>query len=110
MTKSNRSTGGPGMSTYPSILLTMFFVLQSFDVYITLACGGLRIEANPVVVHLWQTGGIAVLLLLKVAVGGLICIAWGIYDMMAVCKWPLSIVVVVGSAIPIGWNTGGLTW
>lgn len=65
------------------VLLVIYSILQALDVWTTLANGGLVVEGNPIVVYLWTAGGIVVPLALKVVVGGLLCIVWGLYDM-----WP----------------------
>lgn len=100
-----------GQLSYPSVLLVIFYILQAADILITLNCGGLAVEVNPVVVYLWYAGGPIVPILAKVATSGLVCISWGIYDeWLKFSNWPLSLIVVIGSAIPVGWNIGGLIW
>lgn len=91
------------------IVLIIFALLQALDVYTTLGCGGLAVEANPIVVYLWQTGGIMTALLAKIAAAGVICIVWGIYGLLELKYFRriLGILVVIGSAIPVGWNIGG---
>ncbi len=88
-------------------VLAVFVLLQTLDVYTTLAAGGLAVEANPIAIYLWQTGGIVVALAAKVAVAGIICVAWGIYGLLPELRcfrWILGILVTIGSAIPVGWN------
>lgn len=64
------------------LLIVTSIILHTLDIQMTLLCGGLPMEGNPIAAYIWAKWGLLPIVLGKLVSVGVFALVWKFYDLM----------------------------